>query len=110
MQAKLQEQLSLPDAEVILGHLPERVRIVLTERAAAIEYPIEAVLEMTIASSFPDAAAIAKRMFETYQKFLRSDAIPPVIEHHGLTRRSPLKGLKPFIAGGFNPFQRVLHC
>jgi hypothetical protein len=36
--------------------LPERVRV-LTERAAAIEYPIEAVLEMAIAS-FLDTKAL----------------------------------------------------
>ncbi|WP_333321368.1 hypothetical protein [Microcoleus sp. D3_18a_C4] len=39
MQAKLQEQLS-PDAEVILGRLPERIKAVLIARAAKIEYPI----------------------------------------------------------------------
>lgn len=46
MQAKLQEQLSLADAEVILGRLPERIRAALIARAAEIEYPIEAVVEM----------------------------------------------------------------
>jgi hypothetical protein len=44
-------------------------------------------------------------MFETDQKFLGSDAILPVIEHHGFTGRSPLQGLKPLISGIFNPFQ-----
>jgi len=39
MQAKLQEQLS-PDAEVILGRLPERIKAALIARAAKIEYPI----------------------------------------------------------------------
>ncbi|MEG4028637.1 MULTISPECIES: hypothetical protein [unclassified Microcoleus] len=39
MQAKLQEQLS-PDAEVILGRLPERIKAALIARAAEIEYPI----------------------------------------------------------------------
>jgi hypothetical protein len=43
-------------------------------------------------------------MFEKYKKFLRSDAIQTVIENHGLTGRSPLKGLKRSISGGFNPF------
>jgi hypothetical protein len=46
MQAKLQEQLSSNDAEVILGCLPERIRAALVARAAEIEYPIEAVIEM----------------------------------------------------------------
>lgn len=57
MQAKLQEQLSPADAEVILGRLPERIRMALIERAAEIEYPIEAVVEMAIAS-FLDSEAL----------------------------------------------------
>jgi hypothetical protein len=57
MQAKLQEQLSPTDAEVILGRLPERVRTALIARAAEIEYPIEAVVEMAIAS-FLDTEAL----------------------------------------------------
>ncbi|MEG3966112.1 hypothetical protein QUA00_00435 [Microcoleus sp. T2B6] len=39
MQAKLQEQLS-PDAEVILGRLPERIPETPIARAAKIEDPI----------------------------------------------------------------------
>lgn len=50
MPAKLQEQLSSADAAVILGRLPERIRVALIERATEIEYPIEAVIEMAIAS------------------------------------------------------------
>ena len=57
MQAKLQEQLSAADAEVILGRLPERIRSALIARAADIEYPVEAVLEMAIAS-FLDTEAL----------------------------------------------------
>lgn len=57
MQAKLQEQLSPADAEVILGRLPERIRMALIQRAAEIEYPIEAVVEMAIAS-FLDSEAL----------------------------------------------------
>ncbi|MEH2064285.1 MAG: hypothetical protein V7K50_18820 [Nostoc sp.] len=57
MQAKLQEQLSLNDAEVILGCLPERIRAALIARATEIEYPIEAVIEMAIAS-FLDTEAL----------------------------------------------------
>jgi hypothetical protein len=56
-QAKLQEQLSPTDAKVILERLPERIRSALTAHAAEIEYPIEAVLEMAIAS-FLDAEAL----------------------------------------------------
>jgi hypothetical protein len=57
MQTQLQEQLSLSDAEVILLRLPERIRTALIDRAAEIEYPIEAVVEMAIAS-FLDTEAL----------------------------------------------------
>jgi hypothetical protein len=57
MQANLQEQLSPADVEVILGRLPERISSALIARAAEIEYPIEAVVEMAIAS-FLDAEAL----------------------------------------------------
>ena len=40
MQAKLQEQLSPADAEVILGRLPERIQEAPIAREAEIEYPI----------------------------------------------------------------------
>lgn len=45
------EQLSIADAEVILGRLPERLRTALINHAAEIEYPIEAVIEMAIAQA-----------------------------------------------------------
>jgi hypothetical protein len=57
MQTKLQEQLSRIDAEVILEHLPERIQTALAARATEIEYPIEAVIEMAIAS-FLDTEAL----------------------------------------------------
>jgi hypothetical protein len=57
MQIQLHEQLSLSDAEVILLRLPERIRAALIDRAAEIEYPIEAVVEMAIAS-FLDTEAL----------------------------------------------------
>jgi hypothetical protein len=57
MQTQLHEQLSLLDAEVILLRLPERIRTALIDRAAEIEYPIEAVVEMAIAS-FLDTEAL----------------------------------------------------
>ncbi|OUC13197.1 MAG: hypothetical protein B0A82_18835 [Alkalinema sp. CACIAM 70d] len=56
MQAKLEERLSPADAEVILGRLPERIRTALIIRAAEIEYPIEAVVEMAIASFLDEDA------------------------------------------------------
>ncbi len=57
MPTKLQEQLSPADAEIILEQLPERIQVALIERAAEIEYPIEAVVEMAIAS-FLDSEAL----------------------------------------------------
>jgi hypothetical protein len=57
MQAKFQEQLSPADAEVILGRLPERIQEALIARATEIEYPVEAVIEMAIAS-FLDTEAL----------------------------------------------------
>ncbi|KAM3102992.1 hypothetical protein ACKFKF_02460 [Phormidesmis sp. 146-12] len=57
MQTKLLEQLSSGDAEVILERLPDRIRAALIDRAAEIEYPIEAVIEMAIAS-FLDTEAL----------------------------------------------------
>jgi hypothetical protein len=58
MQAKLQEQFSPTDAEVIWGRLPERIQATPIARAAEIEYPIAAVIEMAIAS-FLDTEALA---------------------------------------------------
>ncbi len=56
MQTEIQE-LSSTDAEVILGRLPKRIQAALIARAAEIEYPIEAVIEMAIAS-FLDTEAL----------------------------------------------------
>jgi hypothetical protein len=49
MQAKLQEQLSPADAEVILRRLPERIQASSIARAAEIEYPIKAAIAISIA-------------------------------------------------------------
>ena len=57
MQTKLLEQLSATDAQVILERLPERIRAAMIARAVEIEYPIEAVVEMAIAS-FLDSEAL----------------------------------------------------
>ena len=57
MQAKLLEQLSAADAAIILKRLPERIRAAMLDRAAEIEYPIEAIVEMAIAS-FLDTEAL----------------------------------------------------
>lgn len=56
MQSKVQEKLSATDAKIILEHLPERIRAALIARAAEIEYPVEAVVEMAIASFFDTEA------------------------------------------------------
>lgn len=58
MQAKLLEQLSATDAEAILGCLPQRIQASLIARAAEIEYPVEATIEMAIAS-FLDTEALS---------------------------------------------------
>ena len=52
------EQLSAADAAIILGRLPERIRAAMLDRAAEIEYPIEATVEMAIAS-FLDTEALS---------------------------------------------------
>jgi len=57
MQAKLQEQLSPADAEVILRRLPERIQASLIARAAKIEDPIEAAIAISIAN-FLDTEAL----------------------------------------------------
>jgi hypothetical protein len=57
MEAKPPEQLSTADAEVILARLPERIRAAMIDRANEIEYPVEAVIEMAIAS-FLDTEAL----------------------------------------------------
>lgn len=50
------EQLSLTDAQAILERLPERIRTAFIARAAEIDYPIEAVVEMAIASYLDEEA------------------------------------------------------
>ena len=58
MQAKLEDRLSDSDAEIILERLPERIRTALIARATEINYPVEAVIEMAIAS-FLDTEALS---------------------------------------------------
>ncbi|MEG3840369.1 hypothetical protein [Microcoleus sp. herbarium14] len=50
LQAKLQEQLSPADAEVILRRLPERIQAAIIASAAEIEYPIAISIAISIAS------------------------------------------------------------
>ena len=57
MQTKLLEQLSAADAAIILERLPERIQVAMLNRVVEIEYPIEAIVEMAIAS-FLDVEAL----------------------------------------------------
>jgi hypothetical protein len=57
MQTATVEQLSPADAQSILDKLPTRIRTALIDRATDIEYPIERVVEMAIAS-FLDTEAL----------------------------------------------------
>jgi hypothetical protein len=57
MQTTSLETLSASDAHAILDRLPERIKVALLDRAAEIEYPIERVVEMAIAS-FLDTEAL----------------------------------------------------
>ena len=57
MQAKFQEQLTSADAKVILDTFPLRIQEALIARATEIDYPVEAVIEMAIAS-FLDTEAL----------------------------------------------------
>ncbi|BAZ87189.1 MULTISPECIES: hypothetical protein [Nostocales] len=57
MQVELLEQLSATDAKIILERLPEKIKAALIARAAEIDYPVEAIIEMAIAS-FLDTEAL----------------------------------------------------
>lgn len=57
VQAQSPEKLSAATADVIWRRLPERIRETLLARATEIDYPIEAILEMAIAS-FLDTEAL----------------------------------------------------
>ncbi|MEA5620397.1 hypothetical protein VB711_21495 [Cronbergia sp. UHCC 0137] len=57
MQVELLEKLSTSDATIILEHLPEKIKTALIARATEIEYPVEAVIEMALAS-FLDTEAL----------------------------------------------------
>jgi hypothetical protein len=49
MLSKTLEQLSPAAAQTILANLPERIRVAFIARAAEINYPVEAVVEMALA-------------------------------------------------------------
>ncbi|MGK7897289.1 MAG: hypothetical protein AB4372_27640 [Xenococcus sp. (in: cyanobacteria)] len=58
MSVKFSEQISSADAKIILESLPDRIQQALVNHATEIDYPIEAVIEMAIAS-FLDSEAIS---------------------------------------------------
>lgn len=58
MPAKLSERISSTDAEIILRRLPNWIQDALIARATEIDYPVEAIIEMAIAS-FLDTEALS---------------------------------------------------
>ena len=58
MQSIQFEQLSPTAAQVILDQLPMRIKQAFIDRAIEIDYPVEAVVEMTLAG-YLDREAIA---------------------------------------------------
>jgi flagellar motor switch protein FliG len=49
MQSQTLEQLTPNAAQTILANLPERIRTAFIDRAAEINYPVEALVEMALA-------------------------------------------------------------
>jgi hypothetical protein len=49
MQSQTLEQLTPIAAQTILASLPERIRTAFIDRAAEINYPVEALIEMALA-------------------------------------------------------------
>lgn len=49
MHTTTYEQLTAAQAQAILEHLPERIRMAFIARAAELDYPLEAVVEMALA-------------------------------------------------------------
>ncbi len=58
MQVKTSEQISPKDTEIILRHLPDWIQDALIARATEIDYPVEVIIEMAIAS-FLDGEALS---------------------------------------------------
>jgi hypothetical protein len=57
MQSTTVEQLTPTAAQVILSQVPDRIQKALIDRAADIDYPVEAVIEMALAG-YLDSEAI----------------------------------------------------
>jgi hypothetical protein len=64
MLSKTLEQLSPAAAQTILANLPERIRAAFIARAAEINYPVEAVVEMALAG-YLDSEAITSGRSKT---------------------------------------------
>lgn len=52
-ETKKYEQLSPTTGQIILEQLPDRIKQANVARAAEIDYPVEAVIEMARASRYP---------------------------------------------------------
>jgi hypothetical protein len=57
MQSKTLDQLTPAAAQSILENLPDRIKTAFIDRAAEINYPVEAVVEMALAG-YLDCEAI----------------------------------------------------
>jgi hypothetical protein len=57
MQSKTLKQLTPTAAQTILANLPERIKQAFIDRAAEIDYPVEATIEMALAG-YLDSEAI----------------------------------------------------
>jgi flagellar motor switch protein FliG len=57
METTVLEQLTPAAAQAILAQLPDRIQQAILRRAAEIDYPVEALLEMAIAG-YLDSKAI----------------------------------------------------
>jgi hypothetical protein len=57
MQSKTLDQLTPAAAQVILENLPDRIKTAFIDRAAEINYPVEAVVKMALAG-YLDSEAI----------------------------------------------------
>jgi len=64
MQSKTLEQLTPAAAQTILENLPERIRSAFIDRAAEINFPVEAVVEMALAG-YLDSEAITSGRSKT---------------------------------------------
>jgi hypothetical protein len=57
MQSKTLDQLTPAASQAILENLPDRIKTAFIDRAAEINYPVEAVVEMALAG-YLDSEAI----------------------------------------------------